>query len=81
MGKSFKEQETAFFTEVLYRASAAPIGLLLMAGDPDRARQRLYQVRAMLHDPELDKLQIAASPLPEGNIILIKVQRQELPDL
>lgn len=58
---------------ILYSALSEPVGLLLAVdGDPIRARQKLYKVRHELRDPALARLQIRASPLAEGELIIIK---------
>jgi hypothetical protein len=57
---------------ILYQALAEPVGLLLRATDPERARQRLYKARSELGDPALARLQIRISPLDEGELVLVK---------
>lgn len=63
---------TAKYGQFLYQALAEPIGLLLRTSDVPRARTRLYAARKALADPALAGLQIRMSPLPEGDIIIVK---------
>lgn len=55
-----------------YQALAEPIGLLLEARDVNFAKQRLYQARAKLGDPDLAQVQIRTSPVEGGNLLLIR---------
>lgn len=65
------------FREILYRALAEPIGLLLSCqGDRASCRQRLYRVRAELQDSDLDCLQIRVSPFGEGDLVIVKSKVQ-----
>lgn len=58
---------------VLYEALGEPIGLLCLAlPDFDTARQRLYAARAKAADPLLAQLQFRASPLADGNLLIVK---------
>lgn len=65
--------------EILYQALEAKIGLLLHCGEPSKVRQRLYKIRAKLQDVDLMKLQFISSPFPDGNLAIIKVEREESP--
>lgn len=59
--------------ELLYRALAEPVGLLLHSADPSRARTMIYQTRAAIGDPELARLQVRlVADMPDGNIALVK---------
>ncbi len=57
---------------VLYQALGSSIGLLLQTSDFGRARQRLYAARAEIGDPALAGLQFRSSPLPGGDLIIVK---------
>lgn len=72
-----KSAENLALTSLLYEALAEPIGLLVATADPDRLRQRLYQLRTLADDPELERLQIAASPIPGGELVIVKTKRPE----
>lgn len=63
--------------ELLYEALGQPIGLLCQSSEPERARQAMYRVRKVLGDPALDGLQFRASPLPDGNLLILKSQIQK----
>jgi len=60
---------------LLYAALAAPRGVLILASDAAGGRQKLYTVRTKLADPALEVLQIRMSPLPEGNLIIVRGDR------
>lgn len=62
---------------LLYEALAEPIGLLCQ-GEPsfEVARARLYQTRRQLADPDLEVLQLRASPFPGGNLVICKATVQ-----
>lgn len=64
--------------ELLYRALAAPIGLLLRVSDPTRARQFLYQTRTAIGDPDLGRLQFRVVDLGEGPMVAV-VKSAQLP--
>ena len=58
--------------ELLYRALAEPVGLLLHSEDPNRARTLIYQTRAAIQDPDLARLQVRLVTLGDGNIAIVK---------
>ena len=60
------------FRPLLYQALSEPIGLLLQCSDAGLARQRLYAARSAAGDPELAQLQFRMSPLPDGNLVIVK---------
>lgn len=70
-----KAQETIDLKTLLYQASGSRIGLLLRTPDPARLRNRLNAIRMELNDEDLDKLQIEASPIPEGQLVIVKILR------
>lgn len=58
---------------LLYQALAEPIGLVCQAEPSfELGRQRLYAARKRIADPDLDGLQLRASPFPEGNLLIIR---------
>lgn len=58
--------------DLLYQAAAQPIGLLIRTSSPERAQQRLSQVKYQLKDPSLQGLQIRLSPWPEGDLAIVQ---------
>lgn len=65
--------------ELLYRAMASPLGLVIAVSDFSLAQQRLYKARRDLSDPDLAKLQFRRSPLkPEAELWIVKEGRVEL---
>jgi hypothetical protein len=60
------------FTEVLYLAMMEPVGLLLQSSDTKKALQALYRARSAALDPALKVLSFRVSPLPTGDIIIVK---------
>lgn len=56
---------------ILYQALGEPIGLLVQTSDFPRARAAFYRARAEAHDPDLDQLQLRASPGLEGGDLII----------
>lgn len=69
-------------TQILYRALAEPIGLLLRTSSPVQAKTRFYAARAKAKDAALAGLQIRASPIEGGDLILVKgtIQIGQRPD-
>lgn len=65
-------------TEMLYRALAAPIGLLLAVSDVLKARQFLYQTRTKIGDPALGALQFRVVDL-DGEPRVAVVKGAQLP--
>lgn len=63
--------------KLLYEALAEPIGLVLNAPDPARARQQLYAARKRMSDPDLAVLQIRMSSFAEGNLVICKAGKVE----
>ena len=56
---------------LMFQALAEPIGLLLLASDPQLARERLHQ--AKIGQPELKEIQIRLVRIgDEGNVVLVK---------
>ncbi len=65
-----KEEE---WTAVLYQALGSSVGLLVEGGPTaEKVRQRLYQARTKAQDAQLAGLQIRLSPLPGGNLVIVK---------
>ena len=58
--------------EILYLALAEPIGLLVATSDVAGARARLYTARKLAGDPALAGLQVRASPVEGGELVIIK---------
>lgn len=67
---------------ILYEAAASPIGVLLttFGADPDSVRQHLYGVRQRLNDPTLGNLQIRLSPIDGGELVIVRVRKEEEKD-
>jgi len=61
---------TDLLREIMYRALAEPIGLLIRTDDPERAKSQLYSAR--VGEPALARLQVRPSPLPDGDLIIVK---------
>jgi len=59
-----------------YTALAADVGIKVQSSDPERLRQRLYQVRKGSGDPALDGLSLIISPLDPECVWIVK---KELP--
>lgn len=51
------------------------MGLLLQVSDVVKARAELYAARTRAMDPELAPFQIRASPIPEGNLLIVRVEQ------
>lgn len=47
---------------LLYRALREEVGLSIAVENPERLRQKLYQVRAKIADPDLEALMILPDP-------------------
>lgn len=60
---------------LLYDALAEPIGLCIETPDPERARQKLYRLRAESGDKDLDILSFVTSPSSPTQLWLIKVKK------
>ncbi len=58
-------------TAIWLQARNCPIGLLIQASDPGKVRQQLYSVRKELGDEIILRMQIRASPFPDGNLVLV----------
>ena len=56
----------------MYQALGEPIGLVLRTSDRTKARQALYQARQHRADPALAVLQIRFSPVPDGDLVVVK---------
>jgi hypothetical protein len=57
--------------ELLYRALASEIGIVVETDDPVRLKQQLYAARAK--DPDLACLSFLTSPLnPQGQVLITK---------
>jgi hypothetical protein len=59
-------------TEILYIALGEPIGLLIKTNDLNGARARFYAARKLAQDPALAVLQMRASPVEGGELVIIK---------
>lgn len=57
---------------LLYEALAEPIGLLIETEDRQGLTAKLYKARRDARDPTLNQLQLRASPLGEGTLIILK---------
>lgn len=71
-----KTEENQALRAMLYQALAEPIGLLIATPDPERLRKRLWQIKQLAEDPEMERLQIASSPIEGGQIVIVKVERE-----
>jgi hypothetical protein len=59
--------------EIWYAALAAECGIIIKTDDPAFARQKLYQMRKALRDPDLETISILTSPTaPETELWLVK---------
>ena len=59
--------------ELLYQAFHSPLGLRVPTDDPERLRQKLYQVRTQEGSPELATLSFVQSPSnPTGELWIVK---------
>lgn len=58
--------------ELLYRALASPIGIVIAVSDFALAQQRLYKARRESGDPDLDKLQLNRSPFNTDELWIVK---------
>ena len=57
----------------LYQALAAEVGIICRSDDPHHDRQRLYQIRSDLKDPDLDCLSVQISPSnPSEELWIVK---------
>jgi hypothetical protein len=63
---------TPLSLELWYAALAEPLGICIQTSDPERARQRLYQLRTKANDPDLEKISVVASPTDPKQLWLIK---------
>ncbi len=59
-------------TEILYIALGEPVGLLIRTNDLNGARARFYAARRLAMDPALAVLQLRASPVEGGELVIIK---------
>lgn len=57
-----------------YQALASPFGVIIETDDPDRAKQKLYAIRAKSPDPDLQSLSIITSPDTPGQLWIIKAK-------
>lgn len=64
-------------TEIMYQALAEPIGLLVQTNDLNGARARFYAARKLAGDPALSVLQFRASPVPGGELVIIRAAEAE----
>jgi len=67
--------------EILYLALAEPIGLLVGTNDVAAARARFYAARRLAQDPALAVLQVRASPVAGGELVMIKGAGPSGPDV
>lgn len=75
-----KTEENQALRTLLYQALAEPIGLLIATPEPEKLRKRLWMMKQLAEDPELDRVQIANSPVEGGQIVIVKVTREERAD-
>ena len=60
---------------LLYSALRATIGISIETDDPERLRQKLYQIRAKEMDPELSLLMFAPDPQrPTTHLFIAKTK-------
>lgn len=59
---------------LLHLALDEPLGLVLRTNDPVRMRQALYAARAASGDPRLTVLQVRMSPVPDGQLVIVRGQ-------
>lgn len=56
-----------------YAALASAAGIVVETDDPERLRQKLYQVRAAAADQSLADLSLVISPLnPDSQVFIVK---------
>lgn len=53
---------TPITLELLYEALSQPFGVVIATNDLEKARQKLYRLRAGAKDADLDKLAFVQSP-------------------
>ncbi len=53
---------TPITLELLYEALSQPFGLAIATNDLEKARQKLYRLRASVKDADLDQLAFVQSP-------------------
>lgn len=57
---------------LLYEALSQTSGLVLQVSDVERARQKLYKLRADAKDPDLDCLSLVPSPTDKTQLWIVK---------
>ena len=58
---------------VLYEALSSEFGVIIQTDNPELTRQRLYAMRKLLKDPDLDCLSILTSPTnPAQDLWIVK---------
>lgn len=55
-----------------YRALSSTRGIELICSDPEQVRNKLYAVRAGVHDPDLDQISACLSPFDPAKLWLVK---------
>lgn len=62
---------------VWYQALATPFGVIIETDDPERAKQKLYAIRAKSPDPDLQSLSIITSVENPRHLWIIKAKPNE----
>lgn len=62
--------------EIMYRALGEPVGLLVQTNDLKRAQATFYAARRKACDPALAVLECRGSPIPGGDLIIVKGAKQ-----
>jgi hypothetical protein len=60
-----------------YQALATPFGVIIETDDPERAKQRLYALRAKSPDSDLQSLSIITSPDNPKQLWIVKAKPDE----
>lgn len=59
--------------DLWYSALASPSGVIIETNDPERAKAKLYSLRALASDPDLEALSIVQSPTaPSTDLWIVK---------
>ena len=64
--------------EVLYGALHSPLGIKVQSSDRLFLRQKLYEARAGLNDPDLKDLSLVESPLNPDHLWIVRKHATEI---
>lgn len=57
---------------LLYEALGTDLGVVILTNDAEKARQKLYKLRAEANDPDLESLSIVQSPTAPNQLWIVK---------